>query len=404
MSTTGLVPKIKDGDWVSVRQAIAKLSTKLGPISEPTYAGLTLTGLTASRLVATDANKKLESSDLASWVTQTTNQVIVTDDADGTITLSTPQNIHISADVAFNTLFLSSSLQVDGPILGDSETGDVLIRLGDAAGTDTLSIEDSNSSEQAYIDSDGGFWSSVWNTHTGGVIYVDNNGELDADHDLFDWDGTRLLTGKIQTSGDIGVLGDTDLLQLAANSLTINGALTTTGAIYVTTYLYHINDTDTGIVFGTDTFYFQAGNLQFIKMFETSDQKLVTEFIVNDNGVDINTRIEGTGNANLLFVDAGNNRVAIGFDTPSVLFSVNGVSRFGDDTTNYSGFSATGNQTFVGSAGFYPRFLTQSVKPVAGTGATQCDTSEMVMWKDSDDNKVYLCFNDGGTIKTVELT
>ena len=42
MGTVGRVPKIKDGDWVSVRQAIAKLSTKLGPASTPIFSGLVL--------------------------------------------------------------------------------------------------------------------------------------------------------------------------------------------------------------------------------------------------------------------------------------------------------------------------------------------------------------------------
>ena len=72
-------------------------------------------------------------------------------------------------------------------------------------------------------------------------------------------------------------------------------------------------------------------------------------------------------------------------------------------STNYTQVSAAGDVSFAGSAGFYPRFLTQSAEPAAGTGATQCDTSEMVVWKDSDDSKVYICFNDGGTVKTVEL-
>lgn len=42
MGTTGLVPKPKDGDPVSVRQAIVKLSKKLGPVSTPIFNGLTL--------------------------------------------------------------------------------------------------------------------------------------------------------------------------------------------------------------------------------------------------------------------------------------------------------------------------------------------------------------------------
>lgn len=316
MGTVGRVPKIKDGDWTSVRQAIQKLSIKTGPASEPTYAGLNLiangatllfnwtdsgsygelafkesstyigfvggygttyggidsgqliftsalnndggivfktktnnnfysrmqilnngdvivNSLSASKLVATDADKALVSSDLASWVTQTANQVLVADDGDGTITLSTPQDIHTGASPTFSTINATSKFKLGGGarIEYDSESSNIPLRLADAAGASYVSVEDSNSAEQARITSDGEFWSTIWNTHTGGVIYVDSDGHLDADHDVFDWDGTRLLTGKIQTSGDIGVLVDTDLLQLSANLLTVNGAITATGII-----------------------------------------------------------------------------------------------------------------------------------------------------------------------------
>ena len=66
--------------------------------------------------------------------------------------------------------------------------------------------------------------------------------------------------------------------------------------------------------------------------------------------------------------------------------------------------SIVGKMTFTGSGRFFPRFLTQSVEPVAGTGSTQIDVSEMAIWKDSDDLKVYILFNDSGTVKKVELT
>ncbi|KKN10087.1 hypothetical protein LCGC14_1040240, partial [marine sediment metagenome] len=52
-----LTSNIKDGDWVSVRQAAAKLgSIKLGPTSTPTYAGLTLTGLTDTHVLYSNAS------------------------------------------------------------------------------------------------------------------------------------------------------------------------------------------------------------------------------------------------------------------------------------------------------------------------------------------------------------
>jgi len=110
-----LVSNIKDNDWASVRQAIARLgSTKLGVDANPAYAGLTLTGLTASRLISSDANKTLSSvSDLTSWIAGTTNQITVTDDSDGTITLSTPQNIHTGASPTFAGLTITSTGKIN---------------------------------------------------------------------------------------------------------------------------------------------------------------------------------------------------------------------------------------------------------------------------------------------------
>ena len=92
---------IKPGDESRTRQALQKLKRKLGPGAVPDFSGLTLTDLTASRLVASNADKLLISSDLASWVSGTANQITVADDTDGTITLATPQDIHTGATPTF---------------------------------------------------------------------------------------------------------------------------------------------------------------------------------------------------------------------------------------------------------------------------------------------------------------
>jgi hypothetical protein len=55
------VTRPKDGDWASVRRAIQQLSAELAPTSSPTFASLTLSNLTASKLVGTDANKAMQS-------------------------------------------------------------------------------------------------------------------------------------------------------------------------------------------------------------------------------------------------------------------------------------------------------------------------------------------------------
>jgi len=47
-------------------------------------------------------------SDLTNWIAGTENQIVVTDDGDGTVTLSLPQNIHTDASPTFAGLTLSS--------------------------------------------------------------------------------------------------------------------------------------------------------------------------------------------------------------------------------------------------------------------------------------------------------
>lgn len=89
----------------SVRLAIQRLAGRsLATGASPEFYGLTLSGLTASRLVSSNASKGLASTNLVSWVTGTTNQVIVTDDGDGTITLSLPQDLGIYNDAFFSSI------------------------------------------------------------------------------------------------------------------------------------------------------------------------------------------------------------------------------------------------------------------------------------------------------------
>ena len=96
MSLIHTVPTIKQKSWESAiefskrtRQALQQLShLRLGVDASPTFEGLTLNGLTATRLVQTDASKKLTSvSDLTSWVAGTANEIDIADDGDGTITI-----------------------------------------------------------------------------------------------------------------------------------------------------------------------------------------------------------------------------------------------------------------------------------------------------------------------------
>jgi hypothetical protein len=56
--------------------------------------------------------------------------------------------------------------------------------------------------------------------------------------------------------------------------------------------------------------------------------------VFNDAGADVDFRVEGDTNANLLFVDAGNDRVGIGTSSPTERLTVSGVASFGGSTNN----------------------------------------------------------------------
>ena len=53
--------------------------------------------------------------------------------------------------------------------------------------------------------------------------------------------------------------------------------------------------------------------------------------VFNENGVDADFRVESDGNANMLFVDGGNNRVGVGTGTPSTTFDVQGSTLINGD-------------------------------------------------------------------------
>ena len=102
--------RLAAGTGVHISEAGALITVAIGqPVettSVVTFAAVTGSNLTASRLMASDANKVMVSADLSAWVAGTANQVSVADDLDGTITLSLPQNIDTNADVEFDTLKL----------------------------------------------------------------------------------------------------------------------------------------------------------------------------------------------------------------------------------------------------------------------------------------------------------
>jgi len=101
-----LIPTVNDCK-PRVRQALQDIIRRLGTSSTPTYSTLTLDELEVNKLVRTDSNKSLAPADINDFVDGTTNQINKTNDGDGTMTLSTPQDIHAGASITFAGLTLT---------------------------------------------------------------------------------------------------------------------------------------------------------------------------------------------------------------------------------------------------------------------------------------------------------
>ena len=100
------------------------------------------------------------------------------------------------------------------------------------------------------------------------------------------------------------------------------------------------DDLNTGIFSSAaDTFNVATGGVERMELGTTT--------IFNEDGADVDFRIEGDSNANLFYVDAGNNRIGIGTNSPTAPLTVadsNGASNVGGNylllertsgTTNY---------------------------------------------------------------------
>ena len=83
-----------------------------------------------------------------------------------------------------------------------------------------------------------------------------------------------------------------------------------------------------------------------------------TEAVFNEASGDVDLRVESNGNANMIFVDGGNDRVGIGTGGPQAVLDVNGAFQWGSGATKSTGTS-TGSLNLA----------TPLTAPSGGTGA-----------------------------------
>lgn len=231
-------------------------------------------------------------------------------------------------------------------------------------------VHDEGTAKGCSYDSIGLFaYNALWGTSSrtyGGLWGVSGTNELDYAENLVI---TTLGGGKFQASTGMGSG------TYASDAYGVH--ILTAGGIIGNNYGLKIDDVATGDVqFSIQT---NSGNATFN----------------NGGDADTNFQVKGDTEDNMLLVDSS---TPLGAAGNSDLLYLGG-------TTNAVKVFKGGNMSFTGTAGFYPRRLYQTTIPAGGTGTTQIDVGEMVIWSDSDDSgKPYFVYNDPVSgVKSKEL-
>lgn len=100
-------------------------------------SGVIDSSLTASRLLASNGSKQLASvANLADWIAGTANQVTVSNDGDGSVTLALPQNIHTAATPTFAGVIAA--------YLRPAADGVTAVQIQKANGTPVVTVDTTN--------------------------------------------------------------------------------------------------------------------------------------------------------------------------------------------------------------------------------------------------------------------
>jgi len=104
----------------------------------------------------------------------------------------------------------------------------------------------------------------------------------------------------------------------------LDGTLTLEDGSASTPALAFRDDLNTGMYQdGNDIINFSTSGVERLELSGTAT-------VFNEDGADVDFRIEGDTEANLFYVDAGNDRIGIGTSSPSFSLDVNGSMRIGD--------------------------------------------------------------------------
>jgi hypothetical protein len=221
-------------------------------------------------------------------------------------------------------------------------------------------------------------------TGTAGITIAGNSGDVTVD-------GTTTSTGDIIAGGDIGLSGDQDLISLAANLVTVNGALTTTGVITTADDLI-VDGTNIGITTDLDLITL-ALNLLTVTGALTVSLDLIVEggdigiaadtdlLALAANAFTINGAVTQVGAfltslAGDLLVDGGD----IGITGDTDLMQLSSAALTVNGSLSATSFVSTPLISLTGSTGDYLQFDAEGTAPNTAAGSVKVDVGGAVRY------------------------
>ena len=135
---------------------------------------------------------------------------------------------------------------------------------------------------------------------------------------LEEGDTTDVNTSMFNSGGDFVITTSSDDRSSTTDRFRIDhatGASTFYGEVFIPEFLTHTGDGNTYLQFGTDTQTFKVGNVDALGLHTSLA-------VINEGSADLDFRVESNNNANMLFVDAGNDRVGIGESAPAEVLDI----------------------------------------------------------------------------------
>jgi len=175
------------------------------------------------------------------------------------------------------------------------------------------------------------------------------------------WADTTANVLKIRNSANNAWI---TLRELDGTMLIEDGSASTPGLAFA-------DDTNTGIFSpAADQIGFATGGAERLEIGSS-------EVVFNDPSNDVDFRVESNGNANMLFVDAGNDRVGVGTSAPGFPLSVRGT---GSNTNIANFFGGTANRGLVigtsNDGGVGDDTVIYNATQATGSHVFQVDTAE----------------------------